>query len=971
MAPNDVVDAAEHRVPMPPAYPHAGHIGAAAPEGRLNRFVRFVALTERVGNALGTLAFTWATVVLLGGYASDLGKDDPNDRGSQYDFWYATAIVLLEALRMFTRNNRVDYQLFFNTRGAFRPVGWNGLIATLCFFDVFMIVLKKSYVSDIGLVLMAIVLATGRFLSGLKLNICNPLRRATSLWSPLVAILLMAPPLSDRSHRYIYSDDPYPNKIDPWTRWIVFTALLVPVLLVTASRLRFTRINKLVNSALDRKQAFWRRVIINLCMIAALGMQVFMIRLDPSLDFPVIIITQVCALAVVSFGNFQIPAAVVRVVLALLRLEPLKDNKSYDGNLVASLRIFYGMVLGQGLLYVVACALEFFSFIPMRSLVRRGRFRGQWGVESVNLYYAYAFDKCMQEGVLAPKKISLSTFAMDSVNSGASKNQLYGIRMMNSFLQREPTKAKLLSKLTNSTKTMARIIRMLDWTSPKDATVRLYAAKVTCELAKNLRVATFPGTMQLVSALLDTDSRQRGNKFLDTDDEQEKQDMFPNIEDSREEERAEVRDVADNQLQRQELRDNDNLVQTLTSATQPVGINKQNSCMLRCWQKISGFWSTPEEQLLTDHDFLPALAMSIIDSLAGCDQDNCVEISKAADLIPKVIGFTSNRSDMTNTEAQQKVLLKSSLKVLQRLTRIDGEIGITLRCKISKHPCILRNLADILGDNRRSQELRKLVAGILRNLAVDGNTRQEIGRIQLIITRLMQAFFHAEGTMSTNADSLLRKVAGQALTMPTTDSVHNCFVMLKEPELVKNLKTTILNHDDRYIYMAASLLRNLCLHARPKLRESDLKELSHTWREVLQRTMNAEGAELEILIGLSSQICKVIPEDFIRELDDGQIMQRFVKRLVDALNANTNLSAHCPGIRRVILEQAIYMVECNSHCADYFNKCRMTEALLMVEQTLSTAENYRLFLGDVGFMEYSLPLSALVARAKELMGCEF
>lgn len=404
--------------------------------------------------------------------------------------------------------------------------------------------------------------------------------------------------------------------------------------------------------------------------------------------------------------------------------------------------------------------------------------------------------------------------------------------MMNSFLQREPTKAKLLSKLTNSTKTMARIIRMLDWTSPKDATVRLYAAKVTCELAKNLRVATFPGTMQLVSALLDTDSRQRGNKFLDTDDEQEKQDTFPNIEDSREEERAEVRDVADNQLQRQELRDNDNLVQTLTSATQPVGINKQNSCMLRCWQKISEFWSTPEEQLLTDHDFLPALAMSIIDSLAGCDQDNCVEISKAADLIPKVIGFTSNRSDMTNTEAQQKVLLKSSLKVLQRLTRIDGEIGITLRCKISKHPCILRNLADILGDNRRSQELRKLVAGILRNLAVDGNTRQEIGRIQLIITRLMQAFFHAEGTMSTNADSLLRKVAGQALTMLTTDSVHNCFVMLKEPELVKNLKTTILNHDDRYIYMAASLLRNLCLHARPKLRESDLKELSHTWREV-------------------------------------------------------------------------------------------------------------------------------------------
>lgn len=134
--------------------------------------------------------------------------------------------------------------------------------------------------------------------------------------------------------------------------------------------------------------------------------------------------------------------------------------------------------------------------------------------------------------------------------------------------------------------------------------------------------------------------------------------------------------------------------------------------------------------------------------------------------------------------------------------------------------------------------------------------------------------------------------------------------------------------------------------------------------------MDAEGAELEILIGLSSQICKVIPEDFMRELEHGEIKGRFVKRLVDALNANTNPSTHCPGIRRVILEQVIYMTECNSHFVDCFNKCRMVEAVLMVEQTMSKAENYRLFLGDTGFMEYSVPLSDLVIRAKEVMGCE-
>ena len=35
--------------------------------------------------------------------------------------------------------------------------------------------------------------------------------------------------------------------------------------------------------------------------------------------------------------------------------------------------------------------------------------------------------------------------------------------------------------------------------------------------------------------------------------------------------------------------------------------------------------------------------------------------------------------------------------------------------------------------------------------------------------------------------------------------------------------------------------------------------------------MDAEGAELEILIGLSSEICRVIPADFAGELEHGYI----------------------------------------------------------------------------------------------------
>ncbi|XP_044452838.1 uncharacterized protein [Triticum aestivum] len=953
----------EHCISMPPSHYGARQVdkaaAAAKPEMGLNHFVRFVALIERLGNALGTLAFTWATVVLLGGYSKDLSLD--------HDFWYAAAIVFLEAIRMFTRNNRMDYQLFFNTRGAFRPMGWNGLVVVLCFFDVFVILWRKYYMTDMTLLAMVIILATVRFLSGLKLHIWKPLSRATSLWSPLVAILLTAPPLSACINKYTYDGDDH----DPYNRWIgliswiVFTTLLVPVLLVTISRLRFTRVIKLADSILGSKQEFWHRVVINLCMIAALGMQVYILQLGQPTNILVILIVQACALVVVSFGNFQVPAAVVRIWLASLGLQ--HEYKDDQENLKASLRIFYWMVLGQGVLYAVACMLELFSFIPRRFLVHCGGFRGYWGVKSVDLYYAYALEKCMQEGVLAPKKISLSNFAMDSLNSDSSKNQIYGIQMMPSFLQREPTKAQLLSKLATSTKTVARIISMLDWTSPKDTTIRLYAAKVTAELAKDLRVVTFPGTIQLVSALLDADSgTKRGNLLLDTDDEQEKQDQF--LEDGQEQHT--VRDVADNQGQRREqLQDTDNLLEeTQACSTQQACNDKPNSYILKCWQHILELCSVPKEQLPTDHDLLPALAMSIIESLAGCDQENCVQISNAANLIPKIIGFTRFRHAMNtvDTETQQKLLLKSSLTVLQRLASIGGEIGITLRYKISKHPLLLRNLAETLEYNGSSQELIKLVAGILRNIAIDGNTRQEIGRIQLIIIRLTQTFINGEGTMSTNADHLSRKVTGQALAMLTTESVQNCLIVLKEPEFIKKLKPMISIHG-KYIYVAASLLRNLCLHAQPELRESDLKELSHTLREVLEKIIDVEGAELEILIGLSSQICRIIPKDFTEELEGGQIKQRFVKRLIDALNANMEPSAHCPGIRRVILEQVINMVECNYHYANCFNEFRMTEALSVVEQTLSKAEDYKLLLGDAGLMEYSTPISALVARAKELV----
>nr|XP_015645048.2 uncharacterized protein LOC112936040 [Oryza sativa Japonica Group] len=380
--------------------------------------------------------------------------------------------------------------------------------------------------------------------------------------------------------------------------------------------------------------------------------------------------------------------------------------------------------------------------------------------------------------------------------------------------------------------------------------------------------------------------------------------------------------------------------------------------MLGCWQLISKRKKTSKEETFIEHDLLPVLGMSILETLAECDPDNCAEISKAKDLIQKIIGYSN--------ETQPKILKGSSLKLLTRLSNTGGEIGITLRQKMSDHPFLLRNLAEILGDTEGSQEHKKLAAEILRNLAINGNSREEIGSIRVIISRLIQAFLAQHPSSNTYSDRSLQITAGQALAMLAMESVNNCSAMLKEPGYSFIRELTAMIRDDIHKYMAASLLQNLCLHAQSKLSSSDLTELSHSLRKVLERiTDTTVATELEVLIGLSSQICHVVPEDFARELEHDQMKERFVKKLVEALNANVKPTVHCPRIRRVIVEQVIYMMENNSSYANCFNECQMMEALMVVEETPSKVEKYRLFMGDAGLMEYSIPLSNLVARAKE------
>eukprot|EP00250_Pteridium_aquilinum_P020482 c24831_g1_i2 orf=40-2775(-) len=73
----------------------------AAPEKVLTLFAMRLAVLEKIASSVGTLAFIWATVVLLGGFAVTL---------KEIDFWFVTIILVIEGARIFSRSHELEWQ---------------------------------------------------------------------------------------------------------------------------------------------------------------------------------------------------------------------------------------------------------------------------------------------------------------------------------------------------------------------------------------------------------------------------------------------------------------------------------------------------------------------------------------------------------------------------------------------------------------------------------------------------------------------------------------------------------------------------------------------------------------------------------------------------------------------------------------------------------------------------------------------
>ncbi|XP_044436372.1 uncharacterized protein [Triticum aestivum] len=665
-------------------------------------------------------------------------------------------------------------------------------------------------------------------------------------------------------------------------------------------------------------------------------------------------------------GNLQIPMALARIIFSYVWLvtKDIEVHGTENKNVKLAVQMLYTLVMCQGALYMLACILESSSFLYRRKLALHYGLTDKLGMESIDLYYEQAFDSFLQESVFdTTKKMSLVTFAVDSLNTKASREKkCAAVRILAAFLQNHTTSSsndtKIISLITTSTKAATTLISMLGWTATEDADIQRFATKVTAHLAPNLRIVGIPGTMQKVSLLLDAQDQP-------IIQEVPAQVVVGNV-DNQQITNASSSPIVDNNRRnngRQQTRMRTALSflpLDIEGGNAPVMASRSRSYqfLLFLMEGICRFGEHIEKLMSIPHkdsehnDSLPVLGMQILEGLAH-DLHNCAEISRAMELLPKIIGFINCITGTTAVQLDE--ITTSSLKLVAKLASINGKTGMTLRQEISENPFLFGNLTKILEleANPSYLEQSKLAMYIIAKIAktsIDKKTRHKIGAFQVIIDKLVKEFLGDD-------ENPLRAEAGEALAMLAMDCPGNCFAMLDETsyDLIGDLANKM--EHGQHIYSVASLLQRLCQNSRELVlhHQGPNNALSSTLTVVLRRIVDAEGKLVEALISLASQICRagIIPHSSAND-------QAFVTKLVAELNSRKKPSPdEFPDMRRMLVELTLSIVASCPRYALIFSQNGMMEAL-------SNVECYMWLVVP----EEQGALCAMVTKAKALIGVD-
>ncbi|XP_074568632.1 uncharacterized protein LOC141825143 [Curcuma longa] len=206
----------------------------------------------------------------------------------------------------------------------------------------------------------------------------------------------------------------------------------------------------------------------------------------------------------------QLLSAVTCVTLSLMRLVDQDYGEEVQSKRSAriSLNLFYGLALGEALIYLVERSYWVWRIYWCRLLenVSREYTLGPMGIVPIRRFFYEIYTKCINDSAFDGFKMNLVSFAKDLLDSEFHEEQHMGLRVLRKLVRNDRFVSGTLRKIGSSTSTMERLIEMLNWKNPGEEEIRLCAAEIVSELAGRrrnvLRVVAIPGAMESLSSLL-------------------------------------------------------------------------------------------------------------------------------------------------------------------------------------------------------------------------------------------------------------------------------------------------------------------------------------------------------------------------------------------------------------------------------------------------------------------------------------
>ncbi|PNT66588.1 hypothetical protein BRADI_3g14320v3 [Brachypodium distachyon] len=294
--------------------------------------------------------------------------------------------------------------------------------------------------------------------------------------------------------------------------------------------------------------------------------------------------------------------------------------------------------------------------------------------------------------------------------------------------------------------------------------------------------------------------------------------------------------------------------------------------------------------------------LEILQQLA-CNTCNFTAISNADEIMLKITKFTRYNPAMTAIDFEKA---RNSLQLLSRLAGNIGKQGAMIRQVISNNVFLLSKIREILlqdpTNDQQLEGLQSLAVKIIESFALDSKAGT-CKTITGILTLLLDIFSESLPPVSD-----LGLNAGKALGKLTMESRTHCDVILNTEGNLQTLRNMLFNEEQHtdYRVTVANILKNLVAYGETTniVRDFAVTNL----KMVVNRANETQGADLEAYLSLVVELSKLKPATNFNIAVVFADCPTFVGKLIETVAEANIADDRCPGIRRLAVEQAIWMM---------------------------------------------------------------